>query len=204
MIDYSIIGKRFGRLVVIDLDHVTSNHNTYWRCQCDCGNETVVYRGCLASGDVISCGCYRYEHRHEYGRKHGLTGHPLYIVWSGMVQRCANPNSKNYYRYGGRGIRVCDEWRYNFESFYNWAIDNGYSPGLTLDREDNEDGYYPENCRWVSRRTQQNNTRRNHLVTYNGETHSIAEWSRILGVNHESLRYRILHDNMRDFEHHFG
>ena len=204
MIDYSIIGKRFGRLVVIDLDHVTPNHNTYWRCQCDCGNEAVVYRGGLTSGDTISCGCYHHEHQHEYGRKHGLTNHPLYIVWSGMVQRCTNPNSQNYYRYGDRGIWVCDEWRYDFESFYNWAIDNGYSPGLTLDREDNDDGYHPENCRWVSRRTQQNNTRRNHLVTYNGETHSIAEWSRILSVNHESLRYRVLHGNMRDFERYFG
>lgn len=204
MIDYSIIGKRFGRLTVIDLDHVgEKNHSTWWRCLCDCGNETVVYRGSLTSGDIVSCGCYRYEHRSEYGRTHGLSKHPLYIVWSGMIRRCTNPNAANYGRYGSRGIDVCEEWRENFEFFYNWAMMSGYKKGLTLDRIDNDLGYFPDNCRWVDRKTQQNNTRQNHFVTYGGETHSVAEWSRILGINHETLRYRVNNGNMRDFEEYF-
>ena len=200
MIDYSIIGKRFGRLVVIDLDHVDEkNKSTWWRCRCDCGNEIISYRGGLTSGDITSCGCFRREHIHEYGRKHGLSRHPLYAVWAGMIQRCTNKNASNYERYGYRGITVCDEWQHNFKSFYDWAIKSGYESGSTLDRIDNDNGYYPENCRWVDRNIQQNNTRRNHIVTYEGETHSIAEWSRILKVNHETLRYRVNKGNMKDF-----
>ena len=110
MADYSIIGKRFGRLTVTGLDHI-HNHSTWWRCMCDCGNETVVYRGGLTSGDITSCGCYRKEHIREYGFRHGLTSDPLYIVWGGMIQRCTNENAANYERYGGRGIYVCEEWR---------------------------------------------------------------------------------------------
>lgn len=201
MIDQSIVGKRFGRLTVVSLDHISEKYrSSWWRCKCDCGNETIVYRGSLTSGDIVSCGCYRNEHKHEFGRTHGRTSHPLYSTWSGMVQRCTNSNAQNYGRYGGRGIDICDEWRTDFDAFYNWATSHGYSEELTLDRQDNDLGYTPENCRWVDRGTQQNNTRRNHYVTYNDKTHTIAEWSRLLGVNHETLRYRVSHGNMKDFE----
>lgn len=203
MIDYSIVGKRFGRLTVIGLDHVGKHRGTWWKCRCDCGAETVAYRGCLTSGDTTSCGCYRREHLSEYGKTHGLTRHPLYSVWSGMVQRCTNPKAQNYRRYGGRGIDVCEAWKCSFESFYNWAIENGYSTGLSIDRINNSLLYAPDNCRWVTRTAQQNNTRRNHSVTYNNETHTLAEWSRMLGVNHETLRYRVLHNNMNDFKNYF-
>lgn len=198
MIDYSIVGKRYGRLVVSNLDHV-HNRTTYWKCECDCGNTAVVCRGGLTSGDIISCGCYRTEHKHEFGKTHGLSRDPLYTVWGGMVQRCTNKNAANYERYGGRGITICPEWRDNFKSFYDWSIQHGYETGLTLDRKNNDLGYDPDNCRWITRKQQQNNTRANHFVTHNGKTHSIAEWSRILGVNHETLRYRVNHGNMSDF-----
>lgn len=205
MIDYSIIGKRFGRLVVMDLDHICEKrHSTWWRCRCDCGNETIVYRGSLTSGDTTSCGCLHKEGVKEYSKTHGLTSHPLYTVWCGMNQRCRNPNSQNFNRYGGRGIEVCEEWSNDFVAFYDWAMSSGYRPGLTLDRKNNNDSYNPWNCRWVDGYTQQNNTRRNHMVTYNGETHSIAQWSRILGVNHETLRYRVNHENMQDFKEYIG
>jgi hypothetical protein len=120
-----------------------------------------------------------------------------------MIQRCTNPNAKNYERYGGRGIGVCDEWQTDFKSFYDWAIQHGYSKELTLDRKNNTRGYDAENCRWVNREIQQNNTRRNHYVTYSGETHSLAEWSRLLDINHETLRYRVINGNMKDFERYF-
>ncbi len=204
MIDYSIIGKRFGRLRVLELDHIGKHHSTWWRCICDCGNETIVYRGSLTSGDTISCGCYHSEFKNEFSKTHGMSNHPLYSVWRGMIQRCTSITAANYERYGGRGIGVCEEWRNSFENFYDWAIDSGYEDGLSIDRIDNALGYYPDNCRWATRIEQQNNTRRNHKFTYANETHSIAEWSRILGVNHESLRYRISHGNMRDFEHYYG
>ena len=204
MIDYSIVGKRFGKLVVLDLDHVSEKyHGTWWRCRCDCGKEVVVYRGGLTSGDNISCGCYHKEHTHDFAKTHGMTGTPLYSTWSGMVQRCTNPHAQNFDRYGGRGITICSEWRDNFQNFHDWAISNGYEEGLTIDRENNTLGYSPDNCRWVDKITQQNNTRRNKFITYNGETRSIAEWSRLLGVNHETLRYRVNRGNMTDFEQYF-
>lgn len=199
MADYSIIGKRYGRLVVLSLDHKTKRGNTYWLCQCDCGNKVVVYRGGLTSGDTTSCGCYHKEHANEYGYKHGLSCIPLYTTWAGMKARCKNKNAHNYERYGMRGIQVCEEWDNDFASFYNWAINNGYSSELTLDRIDNNENYAPENCRWVDRVTQQNNTRRNHKITYNGITHTLAEWSRILNVNSETLRGHVNKGNMNDF-----
>lgn len=203
MVDYSIVGKRFGRLTVVGLDHFGKYHGTWWKCRCDCGKEKVVYRGGLTSGDTTSCGCYHREHLSEYGKTHGLTRHPLYSIWSGMVQRCTNPNAENYYRYGGRGIDIFEPWKKDFETFYNWAINNGYSTALSLDRINNNGNYEPCNCRWVTQKEQSNNTRRNHKVTYNDETHTIAEWSEMLGVNHETLRYRVLHDNMSDFKNYF-
>lgn len=103
------------------MDHIDKNNNTYWLCRCDCGREKVVYRGGLTSGDTTSCGCYRKDHLHEYGKTHGLSNDKMYIKWSGIVQRCTNPKAANYERYGGRGIDICDDWRNNPEHFMDWA-----------------------------------------------------------------------------------
>lgn len=199
-IDYSIIGKRFGRLVVEKLDYVDSRHYTHWVCKCDCGNIVSIRRNQLTSGDTISCGCYHKEHNGEQWFKHGLTNNPLYKVWAGIKARCLNPKAANFYRYGGRGITVCDEWKNDFKVFHDWAVSHGYRENLTIDRINNDGNYEPSNCRWVTNKTQQNNTRRNHIFTYKGVSHSIAEWSRILNVNHETLRYRIKVSNLKDFE----
>ena len=120
-----------------------------------------------------------------------------------MRQRCDNVDHKFYQRYGGRGIKVCDEWT-DFEHFRDWAIDNGYETGLTLDRECNDDGYYPENCRWVTQQIQTNNRSTNHFITYNGDTHTVAEWARLFKVNYSTLQGRIKRHDMRDFEEYFG
>lgn len=117
-----------------------------------------------------------------------------------MVQRCTNPKASNYKRYGGRGIKICDEWRKNFVSFYDWAVTHGYKEGLSLDRIDVNGNYEPVNCRWATLEQQQNNMRNNHFIEYKGVTHTIAEWSRILKVNHETLRYRVIHNDFSDFE----
>lgn len=199
-IDYSIIGKRFGRLVVIRLDYIDSAHYTHWICKCDCGNSVSIRRNQLTSGDNVSCGCYHREHNHEFGLKHGLTSNPLYKVWGGIKARCLNPKASNYERYGGRGITICDKWKDDFKAFYDWAISNGYKKGLSIDRIDNNGGYEPANCRWVDARTQQNNIRTNNIFTYKGITHTVTEWSRILRVNRETLRYRIKMRNLKDFE----
>ena len=108
-----------------------------------------------------------------------------------MKKRCYSENEIGYENYGGRGITVCDEWKNNFEAFYNWAIENGYKDGLTLDRKDNDGQYCPENCKWSTVKEQANNRRSNHLLTLNGETHNLMEWSEITGIPYHTLKKRI-------------
>lgn len=116
----------------------------------------------------------------------------LYKVWQAMKSRCTNPHDENYFRYGGRGIKVCEEWESCFKVFFEWSLNNGYEEGLTIDRINNDEGYSPANCRWTSRTIQQNNIRSNHLIEYNGEKHSISEWARIVGISQATLSHRIL------------
>lgn len=198
-----LTGQKFGRLTVLrqapDKIKPSGAHSKMWECKCDCGNIKIISRSSLVSGDTVSCGCYHKEHAHDYGKKHGPTNTKLYTKWSGIVQRCTNPNAIHYDMYGGRGITICDEWRNDFYSFYSWSIENGYKDGLTIDRIDNNKGYYPENCRWTDLETQANNTRRNHYITYNNETKTLTQWARLLNVNVETLRYRVNHGNMKDF-----
>ena len=106
----------------------------------------------------------------------------LYKVWCGIKQRCFNPNSNRYKNYGGRGISICDEWKNSFETFCKWALKNGYKEGLSIDRIDHEKNYKPSNCRWTDEITQQNNRTNNTLYEYEGETHTLTEWSRIKGI----------------------
>ena len=120
----------------------------------------------------------------------------LYWVYYAMIQRCYMANCKQYFRYGGRGIRVCREWLEDKTLFYKWAIEQGYREGLTLDRIDNDKGYSPENCHWVDYKVQGNNTRRNHLITYKGQTKTMKQWSEELGINYSTLRNRINRSNM--------
>lgn len=120
---------------------------------------------------------------------HGLRKHPLYGVWANMKTRCENPNDKHYSRWGGRGIRVCEEW-HDFKRFYDWAISNGYSEGLTIDRIDNNGNYEPSNCRWVTVLEQNQNKRNVILLTHNGETKTCAEWSRMFGLSKNTVYSR--------------
>lgn len=124
--------------------------------------------------------------------KHGMDGTKIYRVWGRMKERCNNPHNSSYHSYGGRGIKVCDEWNDSFIPFYEWALANGYEDGLTLDRENVNGGYNPENCRWITNLEQQRNKRNNHFVTINGETKTISEWSEISGVPPKTLRHRII------------
>lgn len=181
-----LTGQRFGRLIV---ECQTKHHGEKiaWICKCDCGKTTEVTTDKLRSGNTISCGC----HRKELRLKHGLCGTRLYIIWGNMVQRCTNPNNNNYPKYGGRGISICDDWRNDFQSFYNWAIANGYSDGLQIDRINNDGDYEPGNCRWVTAVNNLNNTSRNVIITHNGETHTVSEWARITGINEKTMRNRI-------------
>lgn len=127
--------------------------------------------------------------------KHGKRKTKLYNVWNTMRDRCYNKNNKRYKDYGGRGIAVCDEWRNDFMNFYNWSIQHGYNENLTIDRIDNNKGYSPDNCRWVTRKQQARNRRSNINFTYNGETHCIVEWCELLGLKPKTVYQRIHYYN---------
>lgn len=122
---------------------------------------------------------------------HGKTGTKIYYTYNNMINRCYRETTPNYYNYGGRGITVCEEWKNDFEVFYEWAINNGYSEKLTLDRIDVNGNYEPSNCRWVTMECQENNRSNNHLITYNGETKTIAEWSKERNIKYATLERRI-------------
>lgn len=124
------------------------------------------------------------------GHKHGLTHTRLYTIWKSMRQRCFSKQHKDFKRYGGRGITICEEWKNSFQAFYDWALAHGYADNLSIDRIDNDGNYCPENCQWADSATQAKNRRFAH-ITYNGETHTIEEWSKITGISNSGIRYRI-------------
>lgn len=180
-----LTGQRFGRLVVIkSTTKRAKNGQVIWHCICDCGNKTSVISGHLYSGHTKSCGCLSKE---GTPKKHGLTNTKIYEVYHHMKQRCCNPDNESYKNYGGRGIKICDEWLADFMNFYNWAMANGYREDLTIDRIDNNKGYSPENCRWATRQQQCRNTRRNKF--YKGKCFS--EWSEILGIHRSTFQKRV-------------
>lgn len=152
------IGKTFGRLEVLSVVSASVD-GTVYRCRCVCGNIKDVNSKPLISGNTSSCGCLALE----TVRTHGMSNHRLYTIWENMVQRCTNERNTNFEHYGARGILICEEWRLSFQCFYNWAIINGYRDDLTIDRRNNDLGYSPDNCHWVSQVHQVRNRRTNIL-----------------------------------------
>lgn len=186
----NLIGKKFNRLLVIELAE-SKNDNIVWKCLCDCGKITNVITANLTSGRVKSCGCLKEEKLIRRNTTHNQRHTKLYEVWKTMKQRCSNPNNKGYKNYGGRGIKVCDEWKNSFQSFFDWSMKNGYSTNLSIDRIDNNGNYCPENCRWTNRIVQANNSRWNKFITINGETHSLADWCRIYKMPYTLVSNRV-------------
>lgn len=183
-----ISGIKFGRLTAVCIHHL-GKQGCYWKCKCDCGNEAVVRSSSLLSGDTKSCGCLRSEILIH--KTHGMTNTRLYRIWSGMKDRCMNPNSKYKKRYHDRGITICQEWLDDFMNFYNWAMANGYSDALTLDRIDNNKNYSPDNCRWATYKEQANNKDNNVFLLFNDEMKTISEWGEELGIKDGTIRARL-------------
>lgn len=184
-----LIGQRFGKLTVIEKAE-TLNKNARFKCRCDCGNEIITESQKLRNGKTNSCGCLRIEAIKKANTTHGQTKTRLYTIWHSMKSRC-NYDFKGSERYYGRGIKVCEDWENSFESFRDWAMDNGYVDDLTIDRIDSDGNYEPSNCRWVGKLTQDNNRNSNKKIEINGELHTIAEWARISGVKYETIRSRL-------------
>lgn len=159
-------GQKFNRLLVLRRsERNTNGGKPLWVCQCDCGNITEVGGYALKSGGTKSCGCWDRECSRDRVTTHGLSKTRLYKIWCGMKERCYNPNNKRYHDYGGRGIRVCDEWLHDFMAFHDWAFENGYDENApygqcTIERANNDEGYYPFNCVWTTI-AQQNRNKRN-------------------------------------------
>lgn len=148
-------GQKFGRLTA--LEYLMGSK---YLCKCDCGNTTVVDTYRLKNGKTQSCGCLRQETAAKKATKHNGAAESLYHVLSAMHQRCENPNNKDFKWYGALGVTVCEEWALtNYHEFRGWALANGYQPGLTIDREDPDGNYCPENCRWITIQEQQRNRR---------------------------------------------
>ena len=185
-----IIGKRFGKLVVESYAELRGN-SSYYNCICDCGNHKVIRGKSLVRGDSTSCGCKRAEVARAKATTHGMTNTTLFHIWSTMKQRCYYKKKDGYAHYGGRGITVCDEWKNDFMTFYNWAMSNGYSDDLSIDRIDVNGNYEPSNCRWATIEEQSNNKRYSHYITYQNETLTIAQWSKRLGLPDNIISHRI-------------
>ena len=192
-------GERFGILTAIKYEIRKTKHGkvAYWYCRCDCGTEKWVSANHLTRGYAKSCGCKQYDTPQTKPNLLKKNNPRIYSIWSGMKTRCNNTNSKRYKDYGGRGIKICDEWLI-FDNFCLWSLENGYEEGLTIERIDNDKSYCPENCKWISQSEQNKNKRNTRIYTYNGETKHLAEWARVF-----NLDYQLLYDRLKsgmDFE----
>lgn len=183
-------GRRFDHLVVIKDIGCNDRGRRIYECLCDCGEIVNVVSDRLTSGEKSSCGCIEKEKRRKTLGVHGCTYSRLHRIWYGMKFRCDKGDKYCDKQYVERNIHVCDEWRNSFNAFKEWAMQNGYNDKLTLDRFDNYGDYCPDNCHWATMAEQNRNRTNNRNIEYRGETKTLAEWARELGLNYWTLIYR--------------
>lgn len=186
-----LTGLVFNRLTVIMRHGKTRSGDSVWQCRCICGAVSHAARGDLTKRNgTQSCGCLARELSSIRERTHGLKNTREYRIWHGMKTRCFNKNSKDYHRYGGRGIAVCEKWANSFENFLA-DIGKCPSPSHQIDRIDNNRGYSPDNCRWATCRENNNNRTTTHFIEVNGRRQSLESWAAELGINSCTIRKRI-------------
>ena len=188
------IGDRYGRLTVIE-QLPSKNYRRRFLCKCDCGVVKSYIASDLLNGNTKSCGCLAKELLVKRNSKypHNMKHTRLYNIWWGMKQRCYDKNHSAYKKYGAKGIEICNEWKNDFMRFYEWSMSNGYTDTLTIDRIDSTGNYEPSNCRWVTIAVQANNKSIVKRYDFDGQIHTIKEWSEIVGINYKCLYYRIKH-----------
>lgn len=189
-----LTGQTFGRLSVIERAENRGGRR-YWLCSCECGKQKEVEAQNLKSGRVLSCGCLRDSNMSRIGKTNQTHGQsvretPEYRAWRHIVQRCCNPLHKQFKGYGGRGITVCDEWKNNFQSFFNY-IGKRPSSKHSVDRINNNLGYEPNNVRWATTAEQNSNRRDNHVVEIDGVRYTLAEAIRLNGLRSNVVRQRL-------------
>lgn len=189
----NIVGNKYGYLTVIDRVNNARSGHSRWLYKCICGNMVEVLKNNLKNGNVKSCGCMHGKLSSDSHKSHGYSYSRLYRIYYSMRARCYNPNHRAYEEYGGRGITICDECMGDngFIAFRDWAESNGYNDNLSIDRKDNNKGYFPGNCKWSTDKEQLNNRRDNHLITYKGKTHTASEWGDITGVGRDNIYCRL-------------
>ncbi len=182
-------GQTVGRLTFVSYIGIVGKQRL-WECRCSCGNTTNVTSGRVLSGNTSSCGCARSEYVANKNATHRMSKTREHNSWRSMMARCYNSNDKVFHHYGGRGISVCERW-HKFENFF---LDMGSRPEkMSLDRTDVDGDYCKDNCKWSTQKTQMLNTRRNHHLSFDGETRTISEWSDLVGLEYKVIHSRIQH-----------
>lgn len=184
-----LTGQKFGRLTPISKVRMPNNR-IGWNCICDCGKSKNIDSSSLISEKTQSCGCLHKEIIAENSLTHNMSKGRLYSIWISMKKRCYNPNSEDYKYYGGRGIKICKEWKLDFMNFYTWANLNGYKDNLTIDRIDSNGDYCPENCQWI---TKSENSRKAHnrYITFMDKTMNLVEWTNYTGLPENVIQQRL-------------
>lgn len=186
-----MVGKKIGKLTVIKRCAKNYEGKAMRECLCACGNHKIVIGKELREGKIVSCGCAKETRARNLNRTHGFSAERLYKIWIGMKKRCYNPKYKQYKDYGGRGIDITHDWLSDFLIFREWSLSNGYRDDLTIDRVDNDKGYCPANCRWVSMTEQLKNKRGTIWIKYGGTSHTLSELSRITGISRRRLMEKV-------------
>ncbi len=185
------IGDKFGKWTVLKILPKEPYESRFFECQCECGTIKNVRGSNITNGSSTNCGCVRKITVGNTTRIDNRSKERLYDIYCKMKSRCNTTTNQNYKNYGGRGIKVCNEWLEDYLNFKNWALNNGYTDELTIDRINVNGDYEPSNCRWTTMDVQANNKRNNLYITHNGETKTLAEWCRYYNINYDTVRERM-------------
>lgn len=180
----NLSGLKFNKLTVIGFDKYIRT-TAYWICECECGNKKSIQQTHLKSGKTKSCGCIKKKNANYFYE----TNERLYNIWKGVKARCLNKNKKRYSDYGGRGIKICEEWK-NAENFIQWALENGYKDNLTLERINVNGNYEPSNCKWVTTKEQAKNKRNSKIVIYDNNEYCLSDIIERLNLENEKVKIR--------------